>query len=304
MKRNKVVVWGLPIHSHTHSYIHDSFYNAFTAMGLETHWVTDTQQSIDGSFLDNSIVIACDVDCETLPSNSSAFYVLHNMDSYIDSNPHFLQNDNWLMLQVYTNAILHQERSTEKLTAFTYWQEDNKTLYQPWATDLLPNEMIYDPCPAPEINFAINWVGSLTEGEQGNVNQLQAYAQSAMSLFNLPVQVLRGLSRKESIITLRSSRQAPAILGQWQCDRHYVPCRIFKNISYGQPTFSNSEVIKEISDEFFFEPDCAKIAIRTEEYLKNRNFSLENDILNRIKTEHTYINRCQRILDMIKEIQR
>ena len=299
MKENKIVIWGLPLHSHTHSYIHDCFYSAFKSMGFDTNWVTNTHESINESFLDDSIVIACGVDCESLPVNKSAFYVLHNME-----DARYRQNDNWIRLQVYTRDALLPERQTEKIATFTYWQENGKTLYQPWATDLLPNEMIYDPCPAPEINPIINWVGSVTDGEQGNLHQLQAYAQSAMSLMNIQVRVMRGLSREESIKALRSSRQAPAILGQWQCDHHYVPCRIFKNLSYGQPTFSNSEVIKEISDDLFFEPDCSIIPLKTEEYLKNRNFALENDILNRIKNEHTYINRCQRILDIAEETRK
>ena len=299
MKKNKIIIWGLPLHSHTHSYIHDCFHSAFKSMGFETYWVTDTQTLIDNSFLNDSIIIVCGVDCETLPVNDSAFYVLHNTDA-----PRFRQSDNWLRLQVYTKDTLLSERHAKKIATFTYWQEDGKTLYQPWATDLLPSEMIYDPCPAPEINPVINWVGSVTDGEQGNLHQLQAYAQSTMSLFSIQVRVLRGLSRQDSIKALRSSRQTPAILGQWQCDHHYVPCRIFKNISYGQPTFSNSEVIKEISDESFFEPDCSMIAQKTEEYLKNRNFSLENDILNRVKNEHTYVNRCQQILNMVEEVRK
>ena len=50
----KVIIWGLPLHSHTHSYIHDCFFKAFTSMGYDTVWVDKTQEKIDNSFLDNS----------------------------------------------------------------------------------------------------------------------------------------------------------------------------------------------------------------------------------------------------------
>lgn len=299
MTKQKIIIWGLPLHSHTHSYIHDSFFHAFKSMEYDAHWITDTQAHVDNSFLDNAIVIVCGMDCSTLPINNTAFYVLHNTD-----DAKFKQHDNWMKLQVYTKDALLKERKTERLAAFTYWQPNERCLYQPWATDLLPSEMIYEPVPAPEINKDIIWVGSVTDGMQGNINQLQAYAQEAMKLLNINVSVSRGISKQDSIKTLRASRHAPTIVGQWQCDHHYVPCRMFKNISYGQPTFSNSEVIKEVSGDKFFEPDCAKLASKTEEYLKNRDFDLERHIINIVRTEHTYVNRSQRILDIVEGIKK
>jgi len=298
MKDKKVIIWGLPLHSHTHSYIHDCFYQAFKHMGYSTQWVTDTRVEYDKSSLDNSIVITCGVDCTTLPVNESAFYVLHNID-----DEKYKQHENWMKLQVYTRDAELEERNTEKLATFTYWQKDERCLYQPWATDLLPHEMIYEPVPAPEVNKVINWIGSVTDGMQGNLHQLQAYAQQVNNTLGINVGVSRGLSREASITALRASRHAPTIVGQWQCDYRYVPCRMFKNISYGQPTFSNSEVIKEISGEAFFEADCAKLAIKTEDYLKNRNFDLEKQIIDTVRNEHTYINRCQRILDVVEDLK-
>ena len=164
--------------------------------------------------------------------------------------------------------------------------------------------MIYDPVPAPEVNKVINWIGSVTDGMQGNHHQLQEYAQQVHSMLNINVGVSRGVSRDNSITALRASRHAPALVGQWQCDYKYVPCRIFKNISYGQPTFSNSEVIKQISGDSFFEPDCAKLAIMTEHYLMNRNLDLEKQIIETVKNEHTYINRCQNILDVYERLRK
>ena len=47
----KVIIWGHKLHSHTHSYIHESFYQAFKHLGYETHWVdnSDNVSSIDFS---------------------------------------------------------------------------------------------------------------------------------------------------------------------------------------------------------------------------------------------------------------
>lgn len=296
---DKVVIWGLPLHSHTHSYIHDCFFKAFKAMGTETVWVDNPEEKIENSYLDNSLVIAAGMDCKTLSVNNSAFYVLHNVDDH-----RFRQHENYINLQVYTKDTLLPEREAEKLSTFTYWQENNRCLYQPWATDLLPEEMIYDPVPAPEVNLSINWVGSVTDGAQGNLQQLQEYAQAMSSRFGVQTHAHRGVDKQQMIKLIRSSNQAPAIVAGWQKDNLYVPCRLFKNLSYGQPVFCNSPVIKEICDDSFFEEDCATIAIKTNEYLKNRNLKAEKDVINLIKSEHTFINRCQSIVNMVEEIKK
>ena len=35
----KICIWGHPLHSHTHSYIHAAFFKAFKALGHETYWL-------------------------------------------------------------------------------------------------------------------------------------------------------------------------------------------------------------------------------------------------------------------------
>ncbi len=294
----KIVIWGLPLHSHTHSYIHDCFFKAFKSMGMETVWIQDTSEKIENEFLNNSLVIACGIDCKTLSVNEKCFYVLHNVDDH-----RFRQADNYIDLQVYTKDTLLPERESQRLSAFTYWQENSRCLYQPWATDLLPEEMIYEPVPAPEVNKSVNWVGSVTDGDQGNLQQLQAYAQSMASRIGIPVHVHRGVDRENMIKLIRSSNQAPAIVAGWQRENLYVPCRLFKNISYGQPTFSNSPVIKEICGDDFYEEDCAALAIKTNEYLKNRDLDREKNVIETIRKEHTFVNRCNRILEMVEGVR-
>ena len=111
---DKVVIWGLPLHSHTHSYIHDCFFKAFTAMGIETKWVENTTEKVENSFLDNSLVIVCGLDCRPLSVNKDAFYVLHNVDDH-----RFRQHENYINLQVYTKDTHLPEREAQKLNTFT-----------------------------------------------------------------------------------------------------------------------------------------------------------------------------------------
>jgi hypothetical protein len=41
MKYSKVIIWGHPLYSHTHSYVHEAYYRAFKSMGYDVHWFHD-----------------------------------------------------------------------------------------------------------------------------------------------------------------------------------------------------------------------------------------------------------------------
>ena len=41
MKYNKVVIWGHPLYSHTHSYVHEAYNKAFKHLGYDTYWFHD-----------------------------------------------------------------------------------------------------------------------------------------------------------------------------------------------------------------------------------------------------------------------
>ena len=40
-KIKKIIIWGHPLHSHTHSYIHNAFYIAFKYLGYNNYWFHD-----------------------------------------------------------------------------------------------------------------------------------------------------------------------------------------------------------------------------------------------------------------------
>ena len=37
----KIVIWGYPLHTHTHSYIHNGFKKGFEFLGHEVYWFHD-----------------------------------------------------------------------------------------------------------------------------------------------------------------------------------------------------------------------------------------------------------------------
>ena len=72
----KVIIWGLPLHSHTHSYIHYGFYRAASSLGYDTVWMDDVDDEVD---VENSIIIAAAGHTKHLKNVGSSVYFIHNI---------------------------------------------------------------------------------------------------------------------------------------------------------------------------------------------------------------------------------
>ena len=94
---------------------------------------------------------------------------------------------------------------------------------------------------------------------------------------------------------------APAIVGKWQGERGYIPCRIFINIAAGQLGVTNSRRVYELFDQ--------KIVYNTDTYQlfsdaleRLRTWSLEDQyaLMDVVKNKHTYLNRIETILNFLR----
>ena len=204
----KFIVWGLPLHSHTHSYIHHAFARVSKHLGYETHWVPDEEPS-NNALTPGSVVLSCGVADTNLRSVEGVQYILHN------SARDDLRENKHINLQVYTHDVL--ERDTESLGDLTFWESSTKTLYQPWGTDLLPDEVLaQEPTSSSSAKKDVYWVGSVTNGEHGNIDMLQRYAELCAPL-GVKVSVKQNVSVRDAIDLTRSSRHAPTI-ASWSDD--------------------------------------------------------------------------------------
>ena len=134
MKFKKVVILGYPLDTHTHSYIHASFYKAFKSLGYDTYWFTDDRYEDIG--FDDCLFIAAGEQEKNIPINKKSYYVLHNVDGkkYIDAGCKIL------VLQVHTKK--DESFKSEVINDYTFINKDTiNTLYTCWATDLLPSEI-------------------------------------------------------------------------------------------------------------------------------------------------------------------
>lgn len=293
--KKKIIIWGHPLHTHTHSYIHDAFYRAFLHMGHETYWVNDVNDNPD--IFENALVITEGQTDQDIPLVSSAQYLLHNCNTqkYVNANIEFK------ILQVYSHDCL--VRDVEKIAECEYYQADQVTLYQPWATDLLPYQI--DKMPtitgSTSRDSSCNWVGSVMGGdEHSNVRQLSAFAEAAHNS-GIGFNVCRNVSPEDGVTLIQKSYLAPAIQGTWQVENGYIPCRIFKNISYGHLGLTNSKAVYDLLEGLVtYNSDCGNLFHDGVLGMSEISNAQRSATLNLIREKHTYINRANNILRVME----
>ena len=254
MSKIKVILWGHRLHSHTHSYIHEGFYRCFLRMGHEVHWF-DNKDDVSGFDFSNCLFITEGQVWQKMPIVKSSKYILHNCydtDEVKKWDKIKEENIKYLKLQTFTFDCLGY--NYEKVEECIYFGGD--ILFMPWATDLMPEDIVFTGKPDSNESW---WVGTMGDGEFGNNNELDGF-RKACHENGIKFCHANNLSVEENIQKIRQSYMAPAIVGTWQKRVGYLPCRIFKNISYGQLGLTNSSAVKQLLGEYvIYEPDEYKL---------------------------------------------
>ena len=297
----KFIVWGLELHIDTHSYIHYGYHRAALQLGWDSEWVTDTIENQQKyATTDGYLFLTVGHACTYIPINPNAFYILHNcvMDQF-DSIPYKI------VLQVYTKDIHTRNVVELREHSYEFWQEDGNVLYAPWATDLLPHEIDENiekvtcgviPGNKPDAIF----LGTVWDGVFGNINELNRFKES-MNSQGLHFIFTTSADQQESIRLIQEYRFAPTIVGTWQKEKGYIPCRIFKTISYGQMGITNSiESFRVVGNHAVYHEDECQLA---KDAVANRSsYSIDQqvDAMKYVRDHHTYINRLQTILSVFE----
>lgn len=292
----KVVIWGHKLHSHTHSYIHQGFYDAFTHMGYTTYWL-DNQDSTDDYDFTNALFITEGQVDQNIPLRNDGIYVTHNCSSKYN---HLKQ----VGLQVYTDAVLNMTNLVES-APFIYFDYRGKGIFMPWATNLLPHQIdkIKEGLPFLHKQRTGYWIGSYGDGYFGNRTEIDPFIL-ASKRNGIPF-IFRGgnVSEEEHQRLISSCYLAPTIVGEWQKNVGYIPCRIFKNISYGQMGITNSRQVYELFEgKIIYNPDTCQLFYDAQEKLPSVTLDEIYELMDFVKTKHTYLNRVQTILEFIKHI--
>ena len=324
MRHKKIIVWGAKLDTgHTHGFIHEACVRASKYMGWNTYWL-DNRDNVDESFFDDAIVITeqwlvfQNGISNKMPINKNATYLVHYLGNKgpVEGNPgadmyhgkvrklidfRFNAKYGWGANGV-EDKNYNYKFEPEKYQAFnevSFYETggDYDKFYTIWATDLLPNEINFDDRLAEKKQQAF-FCGTIREDNgplfQGFMNKCKEH--NIPFLYNTPWQNQMPTEQireyvKTSILPLDVRPQNHLANG-------YIACRPIKNTSYGALPMTNSSAINE-----FFGGDCAfaeksdelfDIAMQMQQDSKTQELILHQ--MQRIKKDHTYINRMSDII--------
>ena len=303
----KAVLWGHKLGTHTHSYIHYAFYKTFKHLGFETFWL-DKDDDISKLDLSHALFITEGQVDQNIPLRDDCYYILHYVYDTTKYN-HLINIGHCIHMLPYK-----KEYATEfkhKLDDYIFYNIDKKTIYMPWATDLLPYEIdtIKGELPTLKKQRVARFIGTAWGGEFGNIDKVDAFGKACKE-YGIPFEVTGGwqkemnISPEDNINLTKTAYLAPTLVGQWQCDNWYIPCRIFKNISYGHMGVTNSETVYNLfNKKIVYNPDPYKLFFDAIEKLKNTDLHEIYELMDIVKTKHTYINRIDSLLYFMSLVQ-
>lgn len=307
----KVVIWGHKLHSHTHSYIHEAFFRAFEWMGFHTYWFDDSQTDLsDFNFSDTLFITEGQVE-KNIPIRSDCRYVLHYCDpeKYAPVAKNCLFLERTFLGDDHLPSLLNKP-DVEIVSKWSFFEKDYtgsfgwKRINNPekipalhilWGTNLLPHE-IDDKWVDLKRTSDVNWVGTVGNGVYGNCQELGPFALACDINGNRFYQKSSS-PHSEHIGLIQESYLAPTIVGTWQLHHGYIPCRIFKNISYGQPPFTNSRYVSDIfNGEILHNNNTFELFYQAREMASEMKKETMLDLMESVRKNHTYINRISDIL--------
>ena len=311
MKIQQIIIWGHKLHSHTHSYIHNGFFLAFNKLGFETYHYDDYDDVSNHDF-SNSLFITEHQVNKKIPLRQDCLYLTH----YVDDGDYVgIPKENIIILKVTLRDFVERDLNKnltyielpfgQKYEYHTIDDEYN-CLYMYWATDLLPEEIdmnireINKNTPQPEVNF----IGSITEKWR---QFYQICIQNGI-IFNhlgatFNIHSNRNVSITDNMNLIKRSLIAPALQDDEQVKKQYIPCRIFKNISYGKMGITNNKIVNELfENRLIYETDLNILFKKSIEFENNpKKQEKVIELMKYVRDNHTYINRVNTIMKYINK---
>ena len=293
----KFIVWGCRLHEHTNSYVYAGYYKAAKAMGLDAYWL-NPDSDVSGMDFSDSLFITEGQHDGNIPIRDDCMYILHNCMS-----PKWDAAKHRAMLQTYTYDA-DRKWGAQPLEGFpgSYVSKDGRGIWQPWATDLLPNEIDMSWADIGRTK-EVHWIGTYGGGRFGNQNEIDLFKNAAIAggcswHFHPP----GSTSFEQNRELIQRSFVAPTITGSWQTEVGYIPCRLFKNSSYGNLMATNSKACYDLLDgNGVYSYDTMELFNKASQASGDKG--LIRKAMELIKGKHTFVNRINAILSFVEEIR-
>jgi hypothetical protein len=322
----KIIVYGFKPengHYHTHSHIHEGFFRAAQYMRPGSKWL-DQSDTLTAEDLTNTLFITEHNPAVNIPLNDECFYVVHGLNDNQRSREYFAATKkrlSWNVYHDYSHVYGTQGNPVNDLKIGVpltdcVWIGEEVPLYPNenhmdfrWATDLLPHEIqALKPDHILGRDSKIVWyIGTQWWVNQRELNQFaKAVVEDGKEFKVVGAGQARYkgknvLSVQDNIDLVRESFLAPAISGSHHLTEGYVPCRIFKNISYGQVGMTNNLRAHQVLDKLtIFEPDPYKLYFKARDWMHSYSLDILHKQMDLVAAKHTYINRINAILKAAK----
>lgn len=240
----RIVIWGLrTVFNHSHRFIHGGFYLTLKKLDIPVIWVDDSPSSAK-EIKAGDFVIAVNVAMKYLPIVKGAKYCLHNSDAQFFEQ---LELKDYVRLQVLIQErFASQEQQTQGvnplLSGAAHFDPSCNTLYQSWGAPLLAQEF-FKPMQL-EYKKSEYFVGTIWDNElgQGNSQVIPMY-RSALERLGIRFLHVQGAPELLNPLYVRHAAVGASIVGNWQREVGYTPCRLFKAVSFGRVGLINSTSI-------------------------------------------------------------
>ena len=311
----KVIIWGHSLHTHTHGYIHNAFYNAFKKLEYDTYWFDDNT-NVSGFDFSNSLFISEHQADNRIPKREDCLYFIHFLESHKYAN---LPRQHIIDFKC-AFRDMNREKEIDNSKIFTpvndkkfefYHKINNDmTYYMIWATDISPEQIEIninnlELIAAKRDTSIVNFIGShSTVKEEQDI----IYESKNIKLLKYGGTFKANHPLNKTIYENMELIQRSNIATAFQCDPvqirdDYVPCRIFKNISYGRMGITNSRFVNTLFNNKLIYNDniktCIDMGIAFESY--ENKLTIIKELMEYVRDNHTYIQRVNTMKEFINK---
>lgn len=324
LKYDKVVIWGHPLHTHTHSYIHNALVKAFNSLGIKCDWFYDFNYPEDYEWENTLFITEGFADGHIPIRETSTYLVMYcpdpskyiNKSMYIELRlkaKNFIDHvsaynfDKYDVTNIQTSCggvYLHLPSSNKIHFKNNYIDTSFQAypiVYLDWAASLLPSEINY------ENRFVIrkweyNFVGTLSKnGINKNFKEYSLLKKSLAKnqvIFNHYNPWTKPIDEEDLNAKIRNSLIGTDLRGVAHREQGLVTDRVFKNTSLGHLPSTNSKSIHEAMDYIgVFDENIENLVEKT--IAKRFDYDEIANAMEVVRNKHTYIDRIEGIFKAI-----